>query len=79
MESMETTEVEQLIKNVCILVNKSSNGDSNIQCTRRLILGIDLFGSRIRWYGDVSIVYSTVLVFSLTGQWSPNVRRFRRL
>ena len=24
------------------------------------------------------MIYSTVLVFSLTGQWSPNVRRFRK-
>ena len=27
-------------KNTYILVNKSSNGDNNIQCIRRLILGI---------------------------------------
>ena len=26
-------------KNTCILVNKSSNGDNNIQCICRLILG----------------------------------------
>ena len=63
-------------KNTYILVNKSSNGDNNIQCMRRLILGIVLTGSRIRQYGDVPIIYSTV--FSLTDQWSPNVRRFRR-
>ena len=54
-------------KNTCILVNKSNNGDNNIQCMRRLILGIVLTGSRIRWYGDVPIIYSTV--FSLTDQW----------
>ena len=35
-------------KNMCILVNKSSNGDNNIQCICRLILGIVLIGSRIR-------------------------------
>ena len=37
-------------KNTYILVNKSSNGDNNIQCMRRLIviLGIVLTGSRIR-------------------------------
>ena len=47
-------------KNTCILVNKSNNGDNNIQCMRRLILGIVLTGSQIRWYGDVPIIYSTV-------------------
>ena len=40
-------------KNTCILVNKSNNGDNNIQCMRRLILGIVLTGSRIRWYGKM--------------------------
>ena len=65
-------------KNTCILVKKSSNSDNNIQCICRLILGIVLTGSWIRLHGDVPMIYSTVLVFSLTGHWSPNVRRFRR-
>ena len=80
IETMETTEASkfgQWIKFVYYSQTNRSLAMTIIQCTRRLILVIVLIGSRIRYYGDVPIIY-TVLVFSLTGQRSPNVWRFRR-
>ena len=48
-------------RNTCILVNKSSNGDNNIQCMRRLILGIVLTGSQIVRRCPNDIQYCTCL------------------